>query len=229
MISVSQAVQSLAAAGQLSSVQLSRTALLAASFQPEPSTVVSLGNSTPGPLLYTAAGLLNSAPAGNAGDTPGTSAAPATDTAAGTTATTTTPAVPATTTVAATTATTATTTAATTPLVPAIGEELTTPLAVALTVDPDMRALADFTANPVHGGMAAALSINAAIYRATQDAYSATPLINAIEMPGPVTSLNAINVDIADLDQRAAENQYELMLAQARSAAQTAHAAQIQY
>jgi hypothetical protein len=229
MISVSQAVQSLAAAGQPSSVQLSRTALLAASFQPEPSTVVSLGNSAPGPLLYTAAGLLNSAPAGNAGGTAGTTAASATDAAAdttGTTATATTAIVPATAT-AAGTATTAT--AAATPLVPAIGEELTTPLTIALSVDPDMRALADFTANPVHGGMAAALSINAAIYRATQDAYSATPLVDAIELPGPVTSLNAINVDIADLDQRAAENQYELMLAQARSAAQAAQTAQIRY
>lgn len=217
MISVSQAVQSLTAAGQSSSVQLSRTALLAASFQPEPSVVVSLGDSTPGPLLYTAAGLLNSAPEGNAGGTANATATPATGTATDTTATATTPATPATTTAAATATPTATTA---TPLVPAIGEELTTPLTVALLADPDMRALADFTANPVHGGMAAALSINAAIYRATQDTYSATPLVNAIELPGPVTSLNAINVDIADLDQRAAENQYELMLAQARSAAQ---------
>lgn len=227
MISVSQAVQSLAAAGQPSSVQLSRTALLAASFQPEPSTVVSLGNSTPGPLLYTATGLLNTAPAGNTGSTANGTAPATTGTATDTTAATT-ASPPVTATATTGTAATAAETAAT-PLVPAIGEELIMPLTVALSVDPDLRALADFTANPVHGGMAAALSINAAIYRATQDAYSATPLVDAIELPGPVTSLNAIDVDIADLDQRAAENQYELMLAQARSAAQTVQAGQIQY
>ena len=198
MISVSQAVQSLVSANSALSVQLSRTALIAAASSPPVSDVIlSLGTAFQGPLLYTASGLLTpastnktSVPAPNVNTTveptAKTNASPAE-------------------------ITTVAPAASGPPTVPTVVENAgtttatVTPMAANFFIDPDVKALADFTANPVHGNLATALYINAAIYRAKQ--FSSAALVSAIDLPGPVTSLNAINVDIADLSQQQSERQ----------------------
>jgi len=73
-----------------------------------------------------------------------------------------------------------------------------------LFVDPAVRALADFVANPVYGGIATALYINAANYR-TQQASSAA-VVNASDLPPPVTAASEVNVDNAEGNQESAEH-----------------------
>ena len=73
-----------------------------------------------------------------------------------------------------------------------------TPIAVNAFLDPAVKSLADGTTSHVHGGLASALNVHAAIYRAKQ--LSSGLLVSAINVLGPVTLLNAINVDTTDLN-----------------------------
>ena len=192
MVSVSQAVQSLNAAGAAPSVPLARTALIAASLPPAPSVVVSLGNALPEPVLYTASGLL--APAFSSESGP--SAANDNTTVEPTSGTRRFPASVATAAPASTTAL---------PAIPAAAESVAALMPINVFIDPAVKSLADFTTNPVHGNLATALNVNAAIYRAKQ--LSSASLVSAIDVPGPVTLLNSINVDITDLKQQSSGNQ----------------------
>ena len=197
MISVSQATQSLNAAGSTASVQLSRTALIAAALPTPPSVIVTLGNALQEQVLYNASGLLppsladeTSVPAPDVNtlvEPASNKSPPPAKIATAEPASTVSPTIPV---VAENTGTTTNT---------------VIPLTVSAFVDPGVRALADFTTNPAHGNLATALNVNAAIYRAKQ--FSSASLVSAIDLPGPVTSLNAINVDITDLGQQSAENQ----------------------
>ena len=198
MISVSQALQSLTSASSSSSVQLSRTALIASALPPAPSAVVSLGNVLNAQVLYTASGLLVS--------TPSVASAPAaannTTTVEPTTEASSAPAVPATAQPASVTAE-----SVQPAVVGSTGTAVNnvTPMSVNVFLDPAANAQRDFTSNPIHGGLASSLNVNAAIYRAKQ--LSSASLVNAIEVPGPVSLLNAINVDIADLNQNPSGDQ----------------------
>lgn len=213
MASVSQAV---AAAGGTATnfspaVPSSRSAPATDSATPVPSVIVSLGTAMQTPLLFTASGLLisatdevNKTPAPDdnaAGASPTTTSAPSSSTTD--------------TTSAATTVAVQNTAAAITTTAPVIASpaennllplEVITPLPVQTVIDPDVQSLADFTANPVYPGMATALYLNAAIYRAAKPISSAA-LVSAIDLPGPVAATSSINVSITEGDQQAAENQ----------------------
>lgn len=198
MISVSQALQSLNSASSSSSVQLSRTALIASALPPTPGVAVSLGKVLNEQVLYTASGLLASTP--SIASAPAAANNPTTD---------------------GPTSEKSSALAITAPAEPAsiaaesvqptvIGSAETavnsvTPMLVNTFLDPAVNAQADFTSNPIHGGLASSLNVNAAIYRAKQ--LSSASLVNAIEVPGPVSLLNAINVDIADLNQNPSGDQ----------------------
>jgi len=198
MISVSQALQSLTSASSSSTVQLSRTALIASALPPTPSVAVSLGKVPDEQVLYTALGLLVSAPpvasAPAAANNP-TTVAPTSETRSA-------PAI---------TATAQPASIGLESVQPAVvGSAGTavnnvTPMPVNVFLDLAANAQADFTSNPIHGGLASSLNVNAAIYRAKQ--LSSASLVNAIEVPGPVSLLNAINVDIADLNQNPSGDQ----------------------
>jgi len=196
MISISQAVQSLASPRSLSSVQLSRTALLAATSPPAPSANLSLSTTLLAPLLYSASGLLTAASAAEATVPAPAVESPAIETTSSTNVappgiTSNVPAVVASPTIAAVAENTAS------------ALDVTTSMPVSSVVDPEISALRDFTTNPVHGGLATALYINAAIYRMNQ--VSSASLVSAVDLPRPVTSLNAINVDITDLGHQSTE------------------------
>lgn len=206
MISISQAVQSLATTSPAASVQLSRTALIAAALPPASGEIVSLDTAPQEPLLYTASGLLtttvaNSTTSGNSVAEPAVDTLTAPAPAAAPTATTNAP--PAGIATAEPAATGALGLPATAENTGTEAVATITPLAVDIFVDPAARALADFTANPIHGHLATAININAAIYRMAQ--FSSAALVSAIDVPEPVTPLTAINVDVADLNQRSAE------------------------
>lgn len=203
MIGVSQAVQSLAA-GASSSVSLSRTALIAATFpQPAPSVRLSIGQFVPAVLFYTAAGAIASVSGDALAASPGAPSSGEANATSGGAAPEPAPLVSAVapSTVAPPGALPASTVPETVAgTVPQVGGA--TPVA-SIPLDTTARALADFTANPVHGNLATALFINAANYRARQA--SSAVLVAAIEQPAPVATLDAINVDVADLDERASE------------------------
>jgi len=205
MISVAQALQGLTAVIPSSQVQLSRTALIAASFPPDSDSSVQLSagrTATPGFQLYTSTGTLsisanegtdisapnpetavespllsNSSPPAPPAIAPATSASPAIPLTAGNSE------------------------AAAAPL----ATSTVNALATNVFVNTATNALADFTANPVHGNLATALYINAATYRARQ--VSSATLVSAIDLPGPVASLDAISVDIADLNDQSSGRQ----------------------
>jgi len=206
MISVSQAVQSLATAGPSSSVQLSRTALLAASFPPSSSVRLSAGTVAQEPLLYTTLGTLSTMSSDEADVSVQNTAIVDGSTSATVTATASSPVAPVTaapTVTGAPVAATSTENAEATVVSPT--PLVSNDLAASVLVDPAVKALADFTANPVHGNLATALLINAANFRIRQA--SSTPLVNAIDLPGPVSSLNAISVDVADLNEQSSGRQ----------------------
>ena len=199
MISLSQALQSLAVATPFSTVQLSRTALIAASLptNSDSSVQLSAGMATKVVQLYTPTGTL-SVPVDEGADVTAPSPGPGVES----------------------TSLNAPVPGAPLPTVPAMGaspaipvaagnaEATVAPLAPSMVnslatdvfVNPAIKALADFTANPVHGNLATALYINAAIYRARQ--VSSATLVSAIDQPAPVASLDAISVDIADLSDQ---------------------------
>jgi len=205
MISVSQAVQSLATARPSStSVQLSRTALLAAAFPPSSSVSLSISTVAQELLLYTASGTL-STPSSKEADVSvqDTNTATVGESTSATVSSPVAPATAAPTVTGAPVAVTSTENAeATASLTPSAAND---DLAASVFVDPAVEALADFTANPVHGNLATALLINAANFRTRQA--SPTPLVNAIDLPGPVSSLNAISVDVADLNEQSSGRQ----------------------
>jgi len=212
MISVSQAVQGLTEAVPSPTAQLSRTALIAASLPTESATSVRLSaqTATLGVLLYTPTGTL-SVPVNEGVDVtlPSTVTGGESATASAVESTSLNAPVPGAplATVPATGASPASpvaaenTEAAVAPLTPSMVNVLVTNV----FVDPTTKALADFTANPVHGNLATALLLNAANYRARQ--VSSATLVNAIDLPGPVASLDAISVDIADLNDQSTGRQ----------------------
>jgi len=166
---------------------------------------LSIGTVAQEPLLYTTLGTLSTASSDEAdvlvqntaivdGSTSATVTATASSPVAPVTAAPTVTGAP----VAATSTENAEATVSLTPLV-------SNDLAASVLVDPVVKALADFTANPVHGNLATALLINAANFRTRQA--SSTPLVNAIDLPGPVSSLNAISVDVADLNEQSSGRQ----------------------
>jgi hypothetical protein len=204
MISVSQAVQGLASAVASSPVQLSRTALIAASLPPSSSVRLFAGTVVQNPLLYTMSGTLTPLP-NNEADVSAQN--PTTNVESTSTTTSTSSTSPAAAPVNTVPTTTEPTTAASPVSVAPAGNAETeavsvTPMATNVFVDPDVKALDDFTANPVHGNLATALYINAANFRARQ--VSSATVVSAIDLPGPVVSLNAINVDVTDLGEQSA-------------------------
>ena len=203
MISVTQALQGLTAAIPSSQVQLSRTALLAASFPPDSASSVQLSSgrtATPGFQLYTSTGTL-SIPANEGTDI----SAPNPETAVES------PLLSSSSPPAPPVITPATSASPAIPVTAGNSEATAAPLSMAnalttnVFVNPATKALADFTANPVHGNLATALLLNAANYRARP--VSSATLVSAIDLPGPVASLDAISVDIADLNDQSSGRQ----------------------
>jgi len=198
MISASQAVQSLNTASSSSSVQLSRTALIAAALPPATSVVVSLGKALNEPVLYTASGLLSTASSIESVASTANSNTPVEPTSG------TSPRL-------ATTASVVPVSVASASGQPAAAGStetvvnMATPMAADTILQAEAKLQADLVVEPTLGGMASALNVNAAIYRARP--LSSASLVSAIEVPGPVSMLNAINVDIANLDQNTSDNQ----------------------
>jgi len=198
MISISQAVRSLNSAGSPSSVQLSRTALIASALPPAPSAVVSLGNVLNAQVLYTASGLLvssQSIESGASASNNNTTVEPTSDASPAL-------AITATAEIASVAVESVQNTA-----VANAGTEVNsvTTMSINPFSDPEVDAQTDLITNPIQGGLASSLNVNAAIYRVKQ--LSSASLVNAIEVPGPVTLLNSINVDIADLNQNPSGDQ----------------------
>ena len=199
MISASQAVQSLNTASSSSSVQLSRTALIAAALPQATTVVVSLGKALNEPVLYTASGLLSTASSIESVASTANSNTPVEPTSG------TSPRL-------ATTASVVPVSVASASGQPAAAGSTTetvvnmaTPMAADTILQAEAKLQADLVVEPTLGGMASALNVNAAIYRARP--LSSASLVSAIEVPGPVSMLNAINVDIANLDQNTSDNQ----------------------
>ena len=198
MASVSPAVpHSIAASSAFPSVQLSRTNPVTGSTPPIFSSVIlSVSTALQVPILYTASGLPTFVLADIA-----RKPAPDSNTAQTTppTPTVTPVAIPA-----------STPTAAVSVVIPAATEntgaatDIIAPLAATTVIDPDVSTLADFLANPVFGGMATALYMNAANYRSHQ--IPSADAIVAIDLPEPVTAIRAVNVAIADGKPQSPEN-----------------------
>ena len=208
MISVSQALQGLTVATSFPTVQLSRTALIAAALptDSDPGVQLTGGTATQDFPLYTPTGTL-SVSANEGADLPEGVLAPTPATLVGLISLNgSAPGAPSV--IAAATSASRSipvaagnTETAGTPLAPSVANSLTTNI----FVHPAVKALTDFTANPVHGNLATALFINAAIYRSRP--ISSATLVSAIEQPEPVASLDAISVDIADLNDQSSGRQ----------------------
>jgi len=189
MASVSPAVTpAVAASSSVRPVAFTRTTPVTGSTPAVSSSVIvlSVGSALQAPLLYTVSGLLVSviAPPPMTPAPSSTSAQASRSTANATRVAT--PAVaPATSAPVASAAPAATGTST----------DVITPLAVTTLVDPAARALADFSANPVYGGMAAALYVNAANYRSQHPSVDQTA---AIDLPGPVAAIRAVTGAIAE-------------------------------
>ena len=190
MASVSPAVTpAVAASSSVRPVAFTRTTPVTGSTPAVSSSVIvlSVGSALQAPLLYTVSGLLVSviAPPPMTPAPSSTSAQASRSTANDATRVATPAVAPATSAPVASAAPAATGTST----------DVITPLAVMTNVDPAARALADFSANPVYGGMAAALYVNAANYRSQHPSVDPTA---AIDLPGPVAAIRAVTGAIAE-------------------------------
>ena len=197
MASVSPVVASaVAASSSVRAVPLSRTTPVTGGTPPVSSSVIvlSVGSALQAPLLYTVSGLLVSViappPMTPAPSSTGAQAPPSTPSAKRVATPTVAPA-------------TSAPVAPAAPVATGTSTDVITPLAVMTMVDPAARALADFSANPVYGGMAAALYVNAANYRSQHPSVDPTA---AIDLPGPVAAIRAVTGAIAEGKPQSPEN-----------------------
>lgn len=186
MASVSPAVSPAVSASFSSRrVPLSRTTLVTGSAPPVSSSVVILSVDTTlrSPLLYTVSGLPASVIANAPNPSSSTAQAPAT--------------APNVTPVATSTIAHATSTPGAPVTTDTAGTliDVITPLMVMPVEDTTARSLADLSANPVYGGIAAALYVNAAIYRSQHP--SADPTA-ATDLPQPVAAIRADNGAVSE-------------------------------